>query len=94
MNKIDYKYNENQVINEVKDYVDSTYGEHYVKNEGLQTLDVFIALGNAETTCRDNAIKYLMRYGEKQGKNRKDLLKVLHYVILMLGMNKIDNDGR
>ena len=31
-----------------------------------------------------NAIKYLARYGKKNGKNRKDLLKAVHYVILLM----------
>jgi len=91
MSVIDYKYNEGMVMDELREYIDSTYGQHYVKGEGLQTLDVFIALGNADTTCRDNAIKYLMRYGQKAGKNRKDLLKILHYVILMLGIENGEN---
>jgi|SaaInlStandDraft_3_1057020.scaffolds.fasta_scaffold16204_2 hypothetical protein len=82
---INYKYNEDIVLNELQEYVDATYDQHYVQDDGLQALDVFIALGNAETTFRDNSIKYLMRYGKKDGRNRKDLLKVLHYVILMLG---------
>jgi hypothetical protein len=34
--------------------------------------------------CQANAIKYLARYGKKGGKNRKDLLKALHYAILLM----------
>ena len=31
-----------------------------------------------------NAIKYLARYGKKNGKNRKDLLKAIHYIVLLM----------
>ena len=34
--------------------------------------------------AESNAIKYLARYGKKNGKNRKDLLKAVHYVILLM----------
>jgi hypothetical protein len=36
-------------------------------------------------TCIDNSLKYLMRYGKKNGSNRDDLLKAVHYIILALG---------
>jgi hypothetical protein len=29
-------------------------------------------------------MKYAQRYGKKGGKNRKDLLKILHYTIIAL----------
>jgi hypothetical protein len=34
--------------------------------------------------CQANAIKYLCRYGKKDGKNRKDLLKAIHYIVLLM----------
>jgi hypothetical protein len=46
------------------------------------------SLGSAETTCRDTAIKYLARYGKKDGRNRKDLLKAIHYIVLMMHYGK------
>lgn len=88
---VDYKYGEGEVLQELHAYIDSTYGQHYVKKD-LQVLDIYESLGNASTTYRDNAIKYLCRFGEKNGKNRKDLMKVLHYVILMLGLEE-NQDG-
>lgn len=78
------KYNEDAIIKEFSDYINSTYGQHYVGQNNIQTIDVWKALGIAEANCQGNAIKYLMRYGKKGGKNRKDLLKVLHYTILMM----------
>ena len=31
-----------------------------------------------------NIQKYWKRYGKKEGKNKKDLLKIIHYAIVML----------
>jgi hypothetical protein len=78
------KYNEDKIIEEIAKYVGSTYNQHYVGSNQVQTIDVWEALGSVESSLRDNAIKYLMRFGKKDGKNRKDLLKTIHYVILLM----------
>ena len=81
---IDYKYHEDKAIAALQEYVDGTYGQHYVGDGDVQTVDFWRSLGSLETTSRDTAIKYLARYGKKGGKNRKDILKTMHYCILML----------
>lgn len=83
-NVINYKYHEDKSLEMIKNYLDSTYGQHYVGDGDVQTVDFWRSLGSLETTSRDTAIKYLARYGKKNGKNRKDLLKTFHYVILMM----------
>lgn len=79
-----YKYNEDKALQAIQQYVDGTYGQHYVGDGDVQTVDFWRSLGSLETTARDTAIKYLARYGKKDGKNRKDLLKAMHYIILMM----------
>jgi len=81
---IEYKYNEASIVNDLIKYIDSTYDQHYVGNKEIQTVDFWESLGSLDTTSRDTAIKYLARYGKKSGKNRKDLLKSLHYIVLMI----------
>lgn len=76
--------NEGPILEEMIDYVRATYGEHYVTESGLQSIDIWESLGTLQTTSRDTALKYLMRYGKKGGRNRKDLMKALHYVVLMI----------
>jgi hypothetical protein len=81
---IEFKYREDEIIAELYDYIASTYSGHYVgEKDKIQTFDVYDALGSLATTSRDTAIKYLMRYGKKDGHNRKDLLKALHYTIIL-----------
>ena len=79
-----YKYKEDESIRKLIEYINSTYGQHYVGNGDIQTVDFWESLGSLETTARDTAIKYLARYGKKGGRNEKDLLKTMHYVILMM----------
>ena len=78
-----YKYNEDNSINELKAYVDKTYGEHYAQNQ-FQATEFIIDGGHGEGFCIGNILKYAQRYGKKEGKNRKDLLKVLHYALIAL----------
>lgn len=78
-----YRYNESKYLRELTDYVDQTYGQHYVAKD-IQVIDIWESLESLDTTARDTAIKYLCRYGKKDGKNRKDLLKAMHYIILMM----------
>ena len=81
--KILYKYSEDQSLNEIKRYIDSTYSAHYKGDKDLQAIDAWFALGSADTSCRDTIIKYAWRLGKKDG-YRKDLMKIIHYAIFCL----------
>ena len=89
--KIDYKYNEDNTLAELNEYIDSTYDEHYSKNK-FQATEFIIDAGHGEGFCIGNIMKYAQRYGKKDGKNRKDLLKVIHYAIIALHINYMEND--
>ena len=49
-------------------------------------------LDMAEEMCQGTAIKYLMRFGKKDGKNKKDLLKAIHYIILLMHFSGVMNE--
>ena len=79
-----WRYDEGKILRGVEAYLSSTYKGHYVGGETkIQTLDLIDSIGDSESFCRSNAIKYLSRFGKKEGKNQKDLLKVIHYAILL-----------
>ena len=80
---IDYKYNEGELIAEIKDYIDGTYGEHYSTNN-YQATEFIIDGGHGDGFCIGNILKYAQRYGKKDGYNRADLFKVIHYGFLAL----------
>ena len=89
MGKIDYKYNEDNILAELKEYIDSTYDEHYSKNK-FQATEFIIDGGHGEGFCIGNIMKYAQRYGKKGGKNKRDLLKVIHYGIISLYINQME----
>ena len=79
-----YKYNEDALLAELRDYISSTYGQHYsAGNDSIQTLDLIEACGDAEAFCRSNILKYASRY-DKKGTARRDIIKILHYALLLL----------
>lgn len=80
---INYKFNEKVIIDQLQDYVDSTYSAHYAKNK-FQATEFIIDGGHGEGFCIGNIMKYAQRYGNKDGYNRKDLMKVLHYALIAL----------
>ena len=79
-----YKYNEDALLTELRDYITGTYGQHYsAGNDSIQTLDLIEACGDAEAFCRSNILKYASRY-DKKGTARRDIIKILHYALLLL----------
>jgi hypothetical protein len=83
MKQIDYKYSEDRLLEELRDYIDATYDQHYSQNK-FQATEFIIDSGHGDGFCIGNIMKYAQRYGKKDGYNRKDLLKVLHYGIMAL----------
>ena len=80
--KLFFKYKEDEILTEVLEYIVGTYSEHY-GDQNIQIQDVFDQMGISEAFTRGAAMKYLFRFGKKNGKNRKDLLKCIHYVCLL-----------
>ncbi len=88
---IEYKFGENKSLEELKKYIDSTYDMHYSKSK-FQATEFIIDAGHGEGFCIGNILKYAQRYGKKNGKNRADLLKVIHYAIIALNLNNGESD--
>ena len=76
-------YNEGNYLTELEKYIQSTYGAHYGKTR-TQTTDFVIQNGHGVGFCLGNVIKYAQRYGKKNGYNRDDLLKIIHYAMFAL----------
>ena len=82
---INYKYSEDRIFNELKEYVDNTYDQHYSQNK-FQATEFILDSCHGEGFCIGNILKYAQRYGKKGTREdaRKDLLKVIHYGIIAL----------
>ena len=85
MSDIDYKFREDELIQEFSEYIDKTYSGHYGQGE-LQSSEVIIDRGHGMGFFLGNVDKYNGRYGKKGLPNdyRKDLMKILHYGFLAL----------
>lgn len=79
-----FTFEEDKYLAEIDHYIRSTYEAHYSTNSGKQTIETIIENGHGEGFCMGNIEKYVGRYGKKEGRNKKDLMKLIHYAILML----------
>ena len=83
-----WKYNEDKILKDIQDYVTSTYGSHYCGHneayKNTQTIDLMAAKDLATHFCQANILKYGSHYDDKDGHNKRDLMKVIHYAMLLL----------
>ena len=83
-----FKYHEEEILKDIEEYVSQTYKGHYTGNSHefrkVQTIDLMASKDLASGFCQANILKYGSRYGNKDGRNKKDLLKVIHYAMLLL----------
>ena len=85
----DNKFNEKEALKMLDKYIASTYGKHYSMNK-IQSTEFIFDSGHGDGFCLGNIIKYAQRFGKKNGRNTDDLLKILHYAIILLGV-EIEN---
>jgi len=85
---MEYKFNEEAILQELKQYIDATYEQHYAQ-EKIQAMEFIDDSGFSEGFCLGSKIKYIKRYGKKGTPEdwRKDLIKDLHYGIIMLSIH-------
>ena len=82
-----WKYSEDKILKELEEYISGTYNQHYsAGDDKIQTLDLIEACGDGESFCRSNILKYASRY-DKKGTARRDIMKILHYAVLLLHFN-------
>ena len=85
-----FTFNEPELLDEIRDYIVKTYTQHYAQGK-YQASDTIIDAGYGEGFIMGNILKYWKRYGKKEGHNRNDLLKIIHYAIMMLSLHDQNN---
>lgn len=83
MKKINYKYREDVILKELQEYINVTYDQHYSQQK-FQASEFIFDNGHGVGFTVGNIMKYAQRYGKKEGFNRKDILKILHYAVMLL----------
>jgi|TARA_B100000470_G_C19513118_1_gene268370 hypothetical protein len=94
MNLTNTKFNEAENIKQLTKYVESTYSKHYSSPNGVQSMDLISSSGLGLDFCLGNVLKYASRYGKKNGANREDLMKIMHYTLLAMNEHDLkENNG-
>ena len=84
---VNYKFKEDKILDDIKKYVRKTYSSHYAKTNKYQATEIIIDQGHGTGFCMGNILKYAQRYGKKEGRNKNDLLKVIHYAVIQLSQD-------
>ena len=84
--EIEFKFKENKILTDIFDYITNTYGSHYAQSK-KQATEIIIDQGHGTGFCMGNILKYAQRYGKKDGHNKNDLMKVIHYAIIQLSQD-------
>ena len=80
----DWKFCEGALLDEFARYLRNTYSCHYCQKDAPQVFESIVAAGHGMGFAIGGVVKYLLRYGHKDGKNRKDLMKALHLCLWTL----------
>ena len=88
---LNYKFSEGDLLQELESYINNTYTQHYNKNK-FQATEFIVDSGHGMGFSLGNILKYAQRYGKKNGCDKNDLLKVLHYGIIALHVHNINNE--
>ena len=86
-----FKFSEQETLWELEKYIKKTYDQHYAKSK-FQATEFIIDGGHGEGFCIGNILKYAQRYGKKNGRDKNDLMKVLHYGIIALHVHNLNNE--
>ena len=89
---MNYKFDEKVILKMIEHYVDGTYDKHYSHGK-YQATDMILDAGYGEGFAMGNIMKYAMRFGKKEGKNKADLLKLMHYTILLYHFTFMEEKG-
>ena len=86
-----YKFNEDNILQQIERYIDGTYDRHYAQGK-YQATDMIIDAGHGQGFCMGNIMKYAMRCGKKDGSDKQeDLLKIIHYAIIAIYLGDTDD---
>jgi len=88
---VSYKFNEDNILQQIERYIDGTYDRHYAQGK-YQATDMIIDAGHGQGFCMGNIMKYAMRCGKKDGSDKQeDLLKIIHYAIIAIYLGDTDD---
>lgn len=90
MAEFKYEFKEDVILEDLKKYIDSTYSKHYSQGK-LQATEIIFDADHGVGFCIGNIMKYAMRCGKKDEKE-KELLKIIHYAIIAIYIER--NNGR
>ena len=90
----DYKFDEDRLLQELRDHIDNTYNGPYSNN--FQTAEVIVANGHGTGFFLGSIWKYVQRYGKKgePADWRRDLFKTAHFALMQISSHDRGTAGK
>ena len=76
-----FVYDEDKFAEGLMAHIASTHKAHY--SGGIQTVEFIMENAESLDYLKGNVVKYIQRFGKKDGNNIVDLYKAIHYVMMM-----------
>lgn len=73
------KHGEFETAQAFLDYVNSR-SQHYSGDDDIELVDYLASIDQLEGYCISSIMRYISRFGKKNGKNKQDLLKAIHCI--------------
>ncbi len=89
--EVEYMFNEKKHILDALAHIDATYSTHY--SGDTQPTELIIDSGNGAGFTIGNIIKYAARLGKKDGWNKKDVYKIIHYAVMLADIIEKNKQG-
>lgn len=81
-----YKYDEKTFLDGLLLHVNKTYATHY--SGEIQPVEFIMSNSSTLDYLKGNSLKYLYRYGKKNGSDINDLYKACHFIMMMAKYSK------
>ena len=79
------RYDYDKALTDVKEYIESFRGNNYYASVGgTEVLDLLRSEQMLESFGIGNIVKYVIRLGKKDVQKKEDMMKVFHYMIILL----------
>ena len=87
-----YKFNERLSYLMNFKSMSTRHTQPITRRTSSKSTEFIIDCGHGEGFALGNVLKYVQRYGNKNGYNRADLMKVLHYALIALHNHDLNNE--
>lgn len=86
-----WKFDEVGILAGLYSYIRRTYDQHYGRQSKNQIYEQIVADGRGVDFCVGTIMKYCSRLDKKEGQAKNDVMKIMHYAVLLKYAHDLEN---